>query len=138
MRPDNGEILNSLEGLNIPVSATKYGDKIAVTLHGNGTITLFDIISGEGEVLADNFSAPTHVINYEDKLLISDRDTGQIIQVNDQGIKEIIVSGLDSPEGIAIKDNSIYIFEGDTGEIKRFQNNCQMQSKTIRSLLSIK
>ena len=35
MRPDTGEILESLDGLNIPVSATKYGDRIAVALQGD-------------------------------------------------------------------------------------------------------
>ena len=54
--------------------------------------------------------APTHVINYEEDLLVSDRSSGQIIRVNKQGAQEVIVDGLDSPEGIAIKDNSIYIF----------------------------
>ena len=41
MRPDTGEILESLDGLNIPVSATKYGDRIAVALQGDKSITLF-------------------------------------------------------------------------------------------------
>ena len=120
MRPDTGEILESLDGLNIPVSATKYGDRIAVALQGDKSITLFNVQNGEGEILADGFMAPTHVINYEEDLLVSDRSKGQIIRVNKEGAQKIIVDGLDSPEGIAIRDNSIYIFEGDTGHIKRF------------------
>ena len=120
MRPDTGEILESLDGLNIPVSATKYGDRIAVALQGDKSITLFNVQNGEGEILADGFMAPTHVINYEEDLLVSDRSKGQIIRVNEEGAQEIIVDGLDSPEGIAIKDNSIYIFEGNTGQIKKF------------------
>ena len=30
MRPDNGEIIESLDALNIPVSATKFNDQIAI------------------------------------------------------------------------------------------------------------
>ena len=120
MRPDTGEILESLDGLNIPVSATKYGERIAVALQGDKSITLFNVQNGEGEILADGFMAPTHVINYEEDLLVSDRLRGQIIRVNKGGDQEVIVDGLDSPEGIAIKDNSIYIFEGNTGQIKKF------------------
>ena len=65
--------------------------------------------------------APTHVINYEEDLLVSDRSKGQIIRINKQGAQEVIVDGLDSPEGIAVKDNSIYVFEGNTGQIKKYQ-----------------
>jgi len=38
-------------------------------------------------------------------------------------MKDILIKGLDSPEGIALKDNVIYIFEGNTGEIKKYQDN---------------
>jgi hypothetical protein len=39
------------------------------------------------------------------------------------GNKEVMIKGLDSPEGIALKDDAIYIFEGNTGEIKKYQDN---------------
>ena len=122
MNPNTGEILKSLEGLNIPVSATKYGELVAVALQGNGSITLYDFSTGKGEILADGFSAPTHVINYEEDLLVSDRSKGEIVKISKNGNKEILVKGLNSPEGIAIKDDAIYIFEGNTGEIKKYQD----------------
>ena len=122
MNPDTGEILESLEGLNVPISAVKYGEHIAVALHGNGSVTLYDVASGEEEILADGFSAPTHVITYQNDLLVSDRSNGQLVQITKSGAKEVLVDGLDSPEGIAVKDNAIYIFEGDTGEIKKYQD----------------
>lgn len=123
MRPDTGEIIKSLDGLNLPVSATKYNDRIAVALHGNKSITLFDANSGEENILAEGFGAPTHVINYGEDLLVSDRSRGEIIRVDKNGMKDILIKGLDSPEGIALKDNAIYIFEGNTGEIKKYQDN---------------
>ena len=70
MRPDTGEIIASLENLLIPVSATPFENKVAVTLHGNGSVTLFDMQSKSSEVLADGFMSPTHIINYNDQLLV--------------------------------------------------------------------
>ena len=34
-----------------------------------------------------------------------------------------MIKGLDSPEGIAIKDDSVFVFEGNTGEIKKIKDN---------------
>jgi hypothetical protein len=122
MRPDNGEIIKSLDALNIPVSATKFNNQIAIAMHGDQSITLHDFKTGINKVLADGFIAPTHVVNYGDKLLVSDRATGQLISIDKNGNKKIVVDGLNSPEGIAITGNSIYVFEGNTGEIKEIKN----------------
>ena len=64
MKPESGEILGSLEDLNVPVSATKFKDSIAVALDGDGTITLFNFDNKKPIILASGFLAPTHVINY--------------------------------------------------------------------------
>ena len=117
MKPESGEILGSLEGLNVPVSATKFKDSIAVALDGDGTITLFSFDNKEPIILASGFLAPTHVINYEDGLLVSDRELGELILIDANGKKSTLISNLNSPEGLAIRGNSIYVFEGDTGEI---------------------
>ena len=123
MRPDNGEIVESFEGLNLPVSATKYNDQIAVALHGNRSLMLFNPGTGAREILADGFQAPTHVINYGEDLVVSDRSKGEVIRIDANGNKEVLIDGLDSPEGLAYKDNALYIFEGNTGDIKKYQNN---------------
>ena len=117
MKHQSGEILGSLEGLNVPVSATKFKDSIAVALDGDGTITLFSFDNKEPIILASGFLAPTHVINYEDGLLVSDRELGELILIDANGKKSTLISDLNSPEGLAIRGNSIYVFEGDTGEI---------------------
>ena len=123
MRPDNGEILESLENLNVPVSATKFNDLVAIAMHGDQSITLHNFKTGINSILADGFIAPTHVVNYADKLLVSDRGAGQLVSIDADGNKEIVIQGLDSPEGIAIKGGSIFIFEGNTGEIKEIKDN---------------
>ena len=90
-------------------------------MHGDKSITLHDFKTGINTVLADGFVAPTHVVNYQDKLLVSDRGTGELLSIDVEGNKNIIVEGLNSPEGIAIKGGSIFVFEGDTGEVKEIK-----------------
>ena len=123
MKPDTGEIIESLEGLNMPVSATKFLDSIAVAMHGDKTITLINFDGRSPRILADGFLAPTHVVNYEEGLLVSDRERGELVKIDGNGMKSVLVDNLHSPEGIAIKGNSIYVFEGGTGEIKEILNN---------------
>ena len=123
MKPDTGEIIESLEGLNMPVSATKFQDSIAVAMHGDKTITLINFDGRSPRILADGFLAPTHVINYEEGLLVSDRERGELVKIDGNGMKSVLVDNLHSPEGIAIKGNSIYVFEGGTGEIKEIFND---------------
>ncbi len=123
MRPDNGEILESLENLNVPVSATKFNDLVAIAMHGDQSITLHNFKTGINSILADGFVAPTHVVNYSDKLLVSDRGAGQLVSIDANGNKEVVVEGLNSPEGIAIKGSSIFVFEGNTGEIKEIRDS---------------
>jgi hypothetical protein len=123
MKPDTGEIIESLEGLNMPVSATKFQDSIAVAMHGDKSITLLNFDGRAPRILADGFLAPTHVVNYEGGLLVSDRERGELIKIDVNGMKSVLVDNLNSPEGIAIKGNSIFVFEGDTGEIKEILND---------------
>ncbi len=76
LNPTSGEITLGLTGLNIPVSAVKFGDHYAVTLHGDNTLSLFNEDGSLFSVLCDDFGAPTHVIREGDLLLVSDRARG--------------------------------------------------------------
>ena len=119
LNPTSGEITLGLTGLNIPVSAVKFGDHYAVTLHGNNTLSLFNSDGSLFSVLSDDFGAPTHVIKEGDRLLVSDRERGEIVSIDRSGKRTVLLAGLDSPEGIAFSDATLYIYEGDSGEIKR-------------------
>ena len=119
LNPTSGEITLSLTGLNIPVSAVKFGDQYAVTLHGDNTLSLFNDDGSLVSVLSDDFGAPTHVITEGGRLLVSDRVRGEIVSIDEAGKKTVLLDGLDSPEGIAVSGSTLYIYEGDTGEIKR-------------------
>ena len=72
LEPKTGKILKTIDGLAIPVSATKFGELFAVALHGNHSVSLISPSGGDVRILSDDFDAPTHVINYKDDLLVSD------------------------------------------------------------------
>ena len=120
--PSNGQIIKSFEGLNIPISTTKFDGHYAVALHGNTSISLLKE-DGTLKILSDEFDSPTHVINYKDRLLVSDRNRGELITVSAEGDTSTLISGLDSPEGIAVINDTIFVYEGDTGEVKSIFDN---------------
>ena len=72
------------------------------------------------------------VINYEEGLLVSDRGRGELVKIDPDGTKTIIVDGLDSPEGIAVQGNSIFVFEGKTLE---YLGKSKTSSKVNASLI---
>ena len=122
LEPESGNIIKSFEGLNIPVSAAKFNDSYVVALHGNSSISILNE-DGSLEILSNEFDSPTHVIPYKNGLLVSDRNRGEIIEVSSSGDTITLVSGLNSPEGVAIIEDTIFVYEGDTGEIKSISNN---------------
>ena len=63
------------------------------------------------------------MIPYEEGLLVSDRERGQLIKLFETGETQVVVDGLTAPEGIALFNETIFVFEGDTGEIKEVKNN---------------
>ena len=75
------------------------------------------------EILSNEFESPTHVIPYKNGFLVSDRNKGEIIEVASSGDTKTLVSGLNSPEGIAVIEDVIFVYEGDTGEIKSIDVN---------------
>ena len=120
--PSNGQIIKSFEGLNIPISTAKFDGHYAVALHGNNSISLLKE-DGSLKILSDEFDSPTHVVNYKEGLLVSDRNRGELITVSAEGDTNTLITGLDSPEGIAILGDTIFVYEGNTGEIKSISDN---------------
>ena len=116
--PSTGEIIQSIEGLGIPVSAAPFGDYFAVAQHSDSAVSLFNKDGSFHSVLSDDFDGPTHVLAFEDGLLVSDTVRGQVLRVLANGTTEVLVEGLTTPEGLAVHKGSIYVFEGSTGKIK--------------------
>ena len=106
----------------VKTSSAKFNDSYVVALHGNSSISILNE-DGSLEILSNEFDSPTHVIPYKNGLLVSDRNRGEIIEVSSSGDTITLVSGLNSPEGIAIIEDTIFVYEGDTGEIKAISNN---------------
>ena len=121
--PITRELVHSIENLNVPVSSAAFNGFYAVALHGNSSVSLFRADGSLHKVLSSDFDAPTHVIPYEEGLLVSDRERGQLIKLFETGETQVVVDGLTAPEGIALFNETIFVFEGDTGEIKEVINN---------------
>ena len=117
----------------MPISATPFKNQIAVALHGDKTVTLFNLQDKTLSILSGGFSAPTHLLNYEGNLLLSDKSEGKLYQIDDEGNKEVVFEGLHSPEGLAVQGNIIYVFEGDTGEIKKIENDVVTTLATVQA-----
>ena len=129
--PLTREIVQSIENLDIPVSSAGFKGFFAVALHGNSSVSLFRADGTLHKILSSDFDAPTHVIPYEEGLLVSDRERGQLIKLLETGETQVVVDGLTAPEGIAVSGETIFVFEGDTGEIKEVKDNV---TRTIAKL----
>ena len=115
--PSTGEIIQSIKGLGIPVSAAPFGDYFAVAQHSDSAVSLFNKDGSFHSVLSDDFDGPTHVLAFDDGLLVSDTVRGQVLH-KENGTTEVLVDGLTTPEGLAVHKGFIYVFEGSTGKIK--------------------
>ena len=129
--PSTGEIIQSIEGLGIPVSAAPFGDYFAVAQHSDSAVSLFDKDGSFHAVLSDDFDGPTHVLAFEDGLLVSDTVRGQVLRVLANGTTEVLVKGLTTPEGLAVHKGSIYVFESSTGKIKLVTGGSTMTVATL-------
>tara|TARA_Y100001970_G_scaffold180262_1_gene219458 strand:- start:1586 stop:3160 length:1575 start_codon:yes stop_codon:yes gene_type:complete len=118
--PITKKIERIFNNLNIPISAIEYGNSIAVALHGEGSIILLSKDGNLQTTLLRDLTSPTHLINFEDNILISDREEGIIYEINTLGEKKVFLEGLNSPEGIAYDKGVLYIHEGNTGNIKKY------------------
>ncbi len=119
--PQTGEIIKTYIGLDIPVSSAQFGDSIVVALHGNSSIAILNP-DGKLKLLSKDFDSPTHIIPYNNGFLVSDRERGVIVELTTSGKTTTVIGNLNSPEGIAVLNNIIYVYEGDTGEIKSVKN----------------
>ena len=129
--PKTGEIVKSIEGLGIPVSAVPFGEFYAVALHADSSVSLLNQDGSFHSVLSDDFEGPTHIVSLEDGLLVSDTTRGQIVRLTASGETQVVVDGLTSPEGLAVHNGTIYVFEGSTGKIKAVSGS---NSTTIATL----
>jgi len=118
--PINRRNLARVDNLQMPVSAIRYGGRLIVAEHMAGHVKVID---GElPAVMANGLTAPTALLTDGDRLWVSDRATGQVLQIGAEGRKiepVVIAQGLQAPEGLALWRGSVLVREGESGNVYR-------------------
>ena len=118
--PASGEILERYSNLKAPVAAVRYADRLIATEHGTGRV-----ISLNAQTVTGLFElpSPTGLVVLKDALYVTDRESGSVYQLGSDGqllnAPKLVISGIDTPEGIAIRHGDFVIVEGATGQIKQ-------------------
>lgn len=116
--PTVGKVLRRWDGLAQPVGVVPYAGGIAVALHGSRTVALLG--DGEPLVLATDLGAPTDLAVVGDALYVSDRERGQVVKIAVAGKAvppEVLVAGLQMPEGLGGSDRGLIVVEGESGQV---------------------
>lgn len=117
--PQAEERLGHFEDLAGPVAVVRYGEGLAIAEHFKGSVTWFG--DTDPVVLASGLPAPTELAVFDDALYVSDRELGQIqiIARNGEPLDqaEIIVDGLEAPEGFVVTETGIVAVEADAARI---------------------
>lgn len=102
-----------------PVAAMRYANGLAVAEHFKQGVFFYEddaVIN-----LATGLPAPTGLAVHEGALYLSDRELGQILIVARDGVAlkepEILVSGLEAPEGFLVTDTGVLVVEADAGRV---------------------
>ena len=110
LNPKTGAVIQSIEGLDVPVSPTVFDGSYALVLHGLSFLVLLNMDASFHKTLRDDFAAPTHVVAYENGLLVSDYTRGELIKVTASGDTTVVVDGLTALEGLALLGETIFVF----------------------------
>ena len=112
-----------IDDLKAPIDAAPFGDAVAVTEYGTGSVLLIDPANpAERTVLASGLREPAGLASRGGSLYVTDRATGTVLQVAADGTPlaepRVLASDLVGPEGIAACD-SLYVVEADAGRVVR-------------------
>ena len=108
-----------VDNLQMPVSAIRYGELLLVTEHGSGQVKVINGANGLSQ-LASGLSAPTDLLTDGDRLWVSDRTAGTVLQIAAGGKKippMVLAEGLDAPEGLALWRDRVLVREGESGRV---------------------
>lgn len=116
--PKARKILERYANLAAPVAAVRYAGMLIATEHGkHRVVSLTD--SGVTELFA--FESPTGLAVHEGSLYLTDRESGRIYRIGaDHKLlqePELVVEGLEAPEGIAVSDHGFIVLEAAKGNI---------------------
>jgi len=107
-----------IDDMQLPVSAVRYGDAIAVAEHATGQVRALN--AALPMVFAAGLEAPTDLLTDGDGLWVSDRTAGKVLKIAARGRKiepEVVADGLDAPEGLALWRGQLLVREGESGKV---------------------
>jgi sugar lactone lactonase YvrE len=117
--PASGEILERYSGLQGPVAALRFDNQLIATEAGTGRVIG---LSEAGIAPLFSLPSPSGLAVSNNALYVTDRESGRIYQLGKDGVllsePVLVVSGLTTPEGIAMDGDDFIVVEGSTGEIK--------------------
>lgn len=117
--PNTKERLDHFPDLAGPVAVVRYGEGLAIAEHFTGSVTWYG--DADPIILASGLPAPTELVVFGDALYVGDRELGQIqiIARNGKALEqaEIVVEGLEAPEGFVVTETGIVAVEADAARI---------------------
>ena len=119
--PVNKQRIWQKAGLAAPVAAVRFGTDIVVAEHGRQSVVGYDANGDETSIYASGVEAPTGLLVDGNNLFVSDRASGQIMQLAEAGkiLQEprVVVTGLTTPEGFVKHQSAFAVVEADLGQV---------------------
>ncbi len=107
-----------IDNLQMPVSAVRYSGDILVTEYLAGHVKM--IGSDLPRVMASGLQAPTDLLTDGDRLWVSDRAAGTVLQIGAGGERMepvVLAANLEAPEGLALWRGRVLVREGESGRV---------------------
>ncbi len=117
--PQRRRTITRVDNLRMPVSAIRYGEMLLAAEHGSGQVKVINGANGINQ-LASGLQAPTDLLTDGNRLWVSDRAAGTVLQIaeNGQRIPPIVLAeGLNAPEGLALWRDKVLVREGESGRV---------------------
>ena len=117
--PSRRRTITRIDNLQMPVSAIRYGEMLLVAEHGTGQVKIVNGANGISQ-LASGLTAPTDLLTDGDRLWVSDRSAGTVLQIAAGGKKMppvVLAEGLEAPEGLALWRDRVLVREGESGRV---------------------
>jgi DNA-binding beta-propeller fold protein YncE len=107
MDPANGEILQDVRTVALPINAIRHDDRIVAAAAGGSNVVNVD---DSEDVLLGELGLPTGLASDGTTLYVSDWATGNVWAVDEAGPR-VLAEGLAQPEGLAVDGNRLLVVE---------------------------
>ncbi len=107
MDPANGEILQDVRSVALPINAIRHDDRIVAAAAGGSNVVNVD---DSEDVLLGELGLPTGLASDGTTLYVSDWATGNVWAVDEAGPR-VLAEGLAQPEGLAVDGNRLLVVE---------------------------